>query len=346
MFLNLLLISCAVLSTVSAHSVPLRKRVVAQFINTQYAGTVGADKGNYLLVFDSGSPYILLASQECLGGACDCASTQKYVGQGNPNAKSITVTYFDTESATGKPTNASVTIANLTSPHQGIILVDEIGYALCTLTASGVVGLAPPTAATQPGFETVVDSFATEGLIANVFSVHHARYPDGEHFGELVLGGVNSKFVVGDFTSAKLQEPDSWKIKLDQVLIGDKNVADDNTLGFVDTSKAIILGPKAQVDEINEEIGCTPTTIGSTEYCELDCSQTSQLPEFTFVISGTNFNISAEYYIQRNGDLCYSGFMPSSLGYYMIGDFFIDHYYTVYNWEKKEMQFAIAREDA
>ncbi|KAJ9593257.1 hypothetical protein L9F63_015203 [Diploptera punctata] len=337
--LCLRLFLAVILAAATTHAdpvtVPLTKNLFHEFINTQYAGSVDIGSQSFLLVFDTSSPNVIIPSQQCIGGSCSCVSTDKYVGSKRGNGRPITVNYFDCSSATGNIITETLTIVSLNSSNQGIILADQIDMAICTLAASGVVGLAPPPAKHSSGLETVMANFADQDSIPNVFSVHHARYPDGEHFGELILGGSDTTYISGNFTSVPLADDSSWKFKLDQVLIGETNVADDNTLGFVDTSKAIIMGPDSQIDQINNEIGCTSRRIGDNNLCELSCDDTDNLPEFAFIISGKTFNISAEYYVQRNGDICYSGFMPNGQDYYMIGDFFIDNYYSEFNWDEK-----------
>ncbi|KAJ9593260.1 hypothetical protein L9F63_015206, partial [Diploptera punctata] len=42
------------------------------------------------------------------------------------------------------------------------------------------------------------------------------------------------------------------------------------------------------------------------------------------------------------GNLCYSGFQPTHENYYMIGDYFIDHYYCEFDLDAKRMGFAHA----
>lgn len=322
--------------------VPLYK-LVHLFINTQYAGITRIGNQDFLLVFDTTSCNIVVASQECVGGACVCPSLQRYF---SPNTKYITdgenqVNFFDTGKAIGRGIEAPVTIANLTSPNQGIILADELSQDVCILSADGVVGIAPPACLSPLKTKTVFENFFDEGLINETFSIHHARFEDGEHFGEIIFGGSDKRYYEGEFTYAPLIADDTWQFRLDGVKIGDKTVAPAGTPAIIDSSKAIIVGPKAYVNPINEAIGCVVERTTTRRICKLDCSKVSSLPDVTFVISGKNFNISSEYYIQQNGNLCYSGFQPCGHSdHFFIGDFFVDHYYSEFNYQKKAMGFA------
>nr|P54958.1 RecName: Full=Aspartic protease Bla g 2; AltName: Full=Allergen Bla g II; AltName: Allergen=Bla g 2; Flags: Precursor [Blattella germanica]AAA86744.1 aspartic protease precursor [Blattella germanica] len=322
--------------------VPLYK-LVHVFINTQYAGITKIGNQNFLTVFDSTSCNVVVASQECVGGACVCPNLQKYeklkpkyISDGN-----VQVKFFDTGSAVGRGIEDSLTISNLTTSQQDIVLADELSQEVCILSADVVVGIAAPGCPNALKGKTVLENFVEENLIAPVFSIHHARFQDGEHFGEIIFGGSDWKYVDGEFTYVPLVGDDSWKFRLDGVKIGDTTVAPAGTQAIIDTSKAIIVGPKAYVNPINEAIGCVVEKTTTRRICKLDCSKIPSLPDVTFVINGRNFNISSQYYIQQNGNLCYSGFQPCGHSdHFFIGDFFVDHYYSEFNWENKTMGFG------
>ncbi|PSN44593.1 Aspartic protease Bla g 2 [Blattella germanica] len=195
--------------------VPLYK-LVHVFINTQYAGITKIGNQNFLTVFDSTSCNVVVASQECVGGACVCPNLQKYeklkpkyISDGN-----VQVKFFDTGSAVGRGIEDSLTVRNFMS-------LSQIFY----------------------------------------------------------------------------------------VKIGDTTVAPAGTQAIIDTSKAIIVGPKAYVNPINEAIGCVVEKTTTRRICK--------------------------------GNLCYSGFQPCGHSdHFFIGDFFVDHYYSEFNWENKTMGFG------
>mgnify|MGYP003623211124 CR=1 FL=1 len=347
-FVFLLLAAASAISAQTGNQLPrvTLKKMVKVFINTQYAAKTKIDTREYLLVMDTSSCNTITASEECVGGSCVCPNVRRFHSHNfkllSPKAEEVT--FFDTGRAVGKAVEVPMSIDELTSPKQGVVVADELSQEVCILSADGVVGMAPPGCSNHFNLETVFGNFVKQGQIAPIFSVHHGRYPDGEHFGEVVFGGSDRKYMVGELTYVPLVENNSWKFKLDGVRIGDRSIAGGNTQALIDTSKSIIVGPEAQISNINKAIGCTPVQKSGLNICEIDCNKIESLPDLVFTIGGKNCNVSAEYYIQQNGKLCYSGLQPSNIDHYQIGDYFIDHYYIEFNWDKKMIGVVESRD--
>jgi hypothetical protein len=43
----------------------------------------------------------------------------------------------------------------------------------------------------------------------------------------------------------------------------------NNTRGFIDSSKSVIVGPTAEINKINEKLGCTNGLQGSANICKV-----------------------------------------------------------------------------
>jgi hypothetical protein len=50
------------------------------------------------------------------------------------------------------------------------------------------------------------------------------------------------------------------------VKVGDTEVA-ANVIGFIDTSKNVVIGPSTEINKINTQLGCRNQRQGSTEIC-------------------------------------------------------------------------------
>ncbi|PSN56278.1 Aspartic protease Bla g 2 [Blattella germanica] len=267
-FVFLLLAAASAISAQTGNQLPrvTLKKMVKVFINTQYAAKTKIDTREYLLVMDTSSCNTITASEECVGGSCVCPNVRRFHSHNfkllSPKAEEVT--FFDTGRAVGKAVEVPMSIDELTSPKQGVVVADELSQEVCILSADGVVGMAPPGCSNHFNLETVFGNFVKQGQIAPIFSVHHG------------------------------------------------SIAGGNTQALIDTSKSIIVGPEAQISNINKAIGCTPVQKSGLNICE--------------------------------GKLCYSGLQPSNIDHYQIGDYFIDHYYIEFNWDKKMIGVVESRD--
>jgi hypothetical protein len=339
----------AVFSVVFAQqTIPLRKRqVVSEYINTQYVGDLSIGDQDFEVVFDTSSYNLVVASDSCISQGCQCAEMVKYqTGSSTrlgPSDRVANVSILDTAYATGREAHDNVTIRTLTAPDQGFVLASDVSVDICILRADGVAGMGRPRSG-RAAFKlpTVFETFVDREEIDGVFSFHHARLPNGEHYGEITLGGVIGSYYTGLITYVPLLDRSTWNFRLDVVIVGSKPVL-ANVKGFIDTSKNVVVGPATLINKINNELGCKNKRQGSSEICEFNCDQTAELPSVTFVIGGRPFNISAEYHVQRDGDLCYSGFSPSKQAtVFELGDFIIDHITAIFDATNNRMGFAVS----
>ncbi|KDR23359.1 aspartic protease Bla g 2-like [Zootermopsis nevadensis] len=342
----------AVFCAVSANvTVPLkRKRIVNEYINTQYVGEIAVGQQTFEVVFDTSSYNLVLPCESCLSPACQCPGTAKYQKTSNtkcgPSNEVVSVPILDTGCAKGTQASDCLNISSLYAPEQGFVLATDISIEICILGADGVAGLGRPgsgkAAFNQP---TVFETFVNLHEIECVFTIHHARLPNGDHYGVITFGGVIESYYTGEFTCVPLVDDSTWNFKLDFLRVGNDDVITD-AIAFIDSSKNVVVGPTLEINKINEALGCTNTVISDINICQFDCSQLGLVPDVIFGIGEKNFNISAEYHVQQNGDVCYSGFSPcNETNVYHIGDFFIDHYLPKFDSGNKRMGFAISTEN-
>ncbi|OWM62872.1 hypothetical protein CDL15_Pgr020166 [Punica granatum] len=78
----------------------------------------------------------------------------------------------------------------------------------------------------------------------------------------------------------------------------------------------------------------------------IDCNKISDMPNITFTIGSTPFNLTPEQYILKTGDglatVCISGFMGFDLPLWILGDVFMRVYHTVFDYGNLELGFAEA----
>ena len=98
------------------------------------------------------------------------------------------------------------------------------------------------------------------------------------------------------------------------------------------------------INMINGQLGCI---ISGSECSWLHCPDYSTLPNLEFVLNGNSFVLSPEEYIMETGDACISALMGMDIAepvgpLWILGDKFIEKFYTVFDFENKQVGFAEA----
>ncbi|XP_069696623.1 aspartic protease Bla g 2-like [Periplaneta americana] len=328
--------------------VPLQKREpVEEYINTQYVGPVQLGNQYFLFIFDTSSYTTVVPSASCVSGGCNCVNVHKYYSNQPVSNNVASVKILGSGYASGSEAHDYIAISTLNATNQGFLLADDISTDVCALGADGVIALGRPKSG-RAAFDlpSVMENFADQDNIANSFSFHHGRYPDGQHRGVLVLGGTIPAYYTGEFTYVPFVDNESWNFKVDSVSVGNEVIATDK-LAFVDSSKYVITGPSKLITIINNILGCSNKVKGARTLCVFDCDKLDNVPSVTFTIGGVAHNISSTYHIQQNGDVCYSGFQDSDEGDDVIhlGDFFTDNYYGEFDADNNRMGIAKSVEE-
>lgn len=115
----------------------------------------------------------------------------------------------------------------------------------------------------------------------NVFSFYLSSKPVGNDTSSaLVLGGVNSKYYTGNFTTATFNAVQPllgyWAITVDKMMLNGA-VIDGTTgaIGVVDTGTSVICGPPKYMDAVIAQVNVSA-----------DCSNIASLPPISIYISG------------------------------------------------------------
>jgi saccharopepsin len=95
---------------------------------------------------------------------------------------------------------------------------------------------------------------------------------------------------------------------------------------------------------LNTQIGAKKSWNG--QYT-VDCSTVPSLPDFTFYFGGEAYPIKATDYILEVQGTCISSFTPLDINLpwgslWIVGDVFLRRYYTVYDYGKEAVGFALA----
>lgn len=161
--------------------------------------------------------------------------------------------------------------------------------------------------------------------------------------GELMLGGVDSKYYTGEFSYVPLSAPTYWEITLGDLTVnGQSYVGPTETKAIVDSGTSILTGPSSEVAKIAEAVGAKPFIEG--EYL-MACDYSA--PNLVFTLNNVEYTLTPEDYLIPDGDICLFGMMaldiPAPTGpLWILGDVFMRKYYTVFDTKNLRVGFALA----
>jgi len=321
--------------------------VINDYENSQYYGAIhlGTPEQKFNVIFDTGSADLWVASSKC-DDSCgrhakyDAAKSSSYVVNG---------TAFDIEYGSG-PVSGFESVDTL---NMGDLIVKNQIFAEVTNAAGlgaaykmgkfdGILGLAFPVLSVNK-VPTAFENVVSQGLVDQaLFSFYLGN--SAKDFGELLLGGINTKKYTGDITYVNLKAATYWELQLGAVNIAGKNyIAEGGVSAIVDSGTSILTGPSESVKEIATKLGAKEIIEG--EYM-LKCDY-ENLPNLDFVIDGKTYSLSPTDYLIPDGDLCLLGLMaldiPAPTGpLWILGDVFMRKYYTVWDVTNKRIGFALA----
>jgi len=327
------------------HDIPLSDYAEAQFYGPI---TIGTPPQNFKVVFDTGSSNLWVPSKKCTQLSCklhnkyDSSKSSTYKANG---------TAFEIEYGSGNisgiVSNDVVGLADLTVKNQDFAeVVKEDGMAFTFGKFDGILGLA---------FDTISVGHATpvwynlmaQGLVdEKVFSFWLARNSTGiMGGGQLTLGGVDKTLFKGDLQYVPLTHENYWQIKMDGVIFEYRNLCpDDGCKAIVDSGTSMITGPTELINKINGQLGCI---ISGSECSWLHCPDYSTLPDLEFKLNGVSYILTPQEYIMETGGACISALMGMDIQepvgpLWILGDRFMEKFYTVFDYENKRVGFAEA----
>ncbi|GFO36764.1 cathepsin d [Plakobranchus ocellatus] len=265
--------------------------------------------------------------------------------------KPFSMTYAS-NNITGSLSEDVVTLGNIVVPFQAFGEVVSVPDIFDRRYIDGVVGLGfrdiskgePPN---------VFDNMVSRGLVrAPVFSFYMDRMEAGGSTSRLTLGGVNPHLYTGDFTYVDLTAPNKWQFKIDRVQLfsGMEIFSESGCQAEVDSTCAMIIGPRMDVIPLNIKLGARPVSMpGPFEMFEFDCSSLDILPAVQFIINGQKLSLSSEDYVIKMNGRCLSGFatkkgmMRDGQLFWRLGNAFMRGFYTQFDKGNRRIGFAQAK---
>jgi len=328
---------------------------IKDYSDAQYYGpiTLGTPDQNFLVVFDTGSSNLWVPSEQCdwTDWACwnhnryDSSKSSTYIANGT----SFSIQY-GTGSMEGFLSTDVMSWGGVKIQRQTFAeATAEPGITFVAAQFDGILGMGFQSISVQnvvpPWYNIIAQGLVTQ----QAFSFYFANDPNAEVGGELILGGTDNKYYSGGFTYVPLVNQTYWEYKMDDFLVNGKSAGYcSGCRAIADTGTSLIVGPSTYINALNQQLGAI---VVKGEGIFLTCPDESKLPTITLVLGGKGFPLTPSQYILKvtsEGQTeCISGFagmdIPAPVGpLWIVGDTFMETYYTTFDFQNKQVGYATA----
>ncbi|XP_030077409.1 gastricsin [Microcaecilia unicolor] len=314
------------------------------YMDTYYFGeiSIGTPPQNFLVLFDTGSSNLWVASTYCQSQACtnhplfNPSQSSTYTS----NQVQFSMSY-GSGSVTGIFGYDTVTVQNLAITNQEFgLTTSETGSSFYYSKFDGIFGMAYP-AMSAGGATTVMQGMLQQNLLTYpIFSVYMSSQS-----GEVIFGGVDNNLYSGQINWAPVTQEVYWQIGIDEFAINGKATGwcSQGCQAIVDTGTSPLTVPQQYMGYLLQYLGAEQNQYG--EYL-VNCNNVQNLPTISFVINGVSFPLPPSAYILQNNGYCSVGveetYLPSQNGQplWILGDVFLRQYYSVFDMSNNRVGFA------
>lgn len=212
------------------------------------------------------------------------------------------------------------------------------------LAGAGLVGLAPSSQ--YSGSQLFVPSLYEQGAIKkNMF----AMYIDHNDQSKIQMGGYDLKKFAKPGSKLRwypITTPMFWQIELTEVTMGGKKIETSVEYMMADTGTSLNMLPDkdfyAIQDAFLSEMQCEVMANTLTS-CECTDEQHARVPDIDFKLNGDDkvYKIPRDEWFAKQGDQCVVKFMHGpAKRYWILGLNFFTNYYTVFDYENKQIGFV------
>uniref|UniRef100_A0A8C4RQW5 Pepsin A-like n=1 Tax=Erpetoichthys calabaricus TaxID=27687 RepID=A0A8C4RQW5_ERPCA len=286
--------------------------------------SIGTPPQFFKVVFDTGSSNLWVPSIYCKSFACSNHNTF------NPNASStyratsqtISVQY-GTGAMSGILGYDTVTVGSIVDTNQIFGLSkNEPGNFFHYVGYDGILGLAYPSISTS-GATPFFDNLMRKGLVSQkLFSFYLSRH--GRAGSVLTFGGLDPAYYNGSIQWIPLSSKTYWQITVQGQVVACVHGCE----AIVDTGTSMIIGDSNNINNILAWVGLHKDQNGKYS---VNCKNIGSMPDVTFVINRVEFALPASAYVLQTSSGCSSGFSPSNYQLWILGDVFLQEWYSIYD---------------
>ena len=195
------------------------------------------------------------------------------------------------------------------------------------------------------GIVPVFDNIINQHLLKkNIMSFYYSVNENTE--GEITLGYIDKSRFTGKLSYYPVIDKFYWTIKLDDIRLGSKSLGlckDEGCRAIVDTGTSLITGPTRDLTKLLKAI-----TV------ENDCRNFDTSDQLIFVFNGDEYKLDvADYILKKEAGgrhFCRAMMMPLDVPFphgpaWILGDVFMQKFYTVFNRDRNSVGFALANHD-
>ncbi|XP_073522850.1 gastricsin-like isoform X1 [Phyllobates terribilis] len=324
---------------------------LANYMDMSYYGeiSIGTPPQNFLVLFDTGSSNLWVASTYCQSQACtnhpNFNPSQSSTYSSNNQQFSL---QYGTGSLTGILGYDTVSIQNIAISQQEFGLSEtEPGTNFVYAQFDGILGLAYPSIA-EGGATTVMQEMIQQNLIDQpLFGFYLSGQESSQNGGEVAFGGVDQNYYSGQIYWTPVTSETYWQIGIQGFSINGQATGwcSQGCQGIVDTGTSLLTAPQGEFSSLMQSIGAQQDQNG--QYA-VSCDNIQSLPTISFTISGTSFPLPPSAYVLQSNGYCTIGIMPTYLPsqngqpLWILGDVFLRQYYSVYDLGNNQVGFASA----
>ena len=324
------------------------EKQLKNLFNIQIFATVyfGSNKQGFDLIFDSGSSWVWVEHSTC----DTCANPNKFksVESSSFHLKSVRKSslHYGKGHVIGNDAtdmvclNPESTLGNGCMNNYKFKVVTK-QEDLSGLGSSGIIGLSPSNFGS--GAQLFVPSLYKQGAIKkNMFSMFVNPVGDSK----IQIGGYDlKKYAQSDIHWNKITSPMFWSVDFSDAKVGDFVINTSTSQIMADTGTSLNMLPDDEYNQIfnhffRDQMECRrlPNTLHS---CQCSEEQHKALPDMSFMVNGVKYEIPRDQWVERANNQCIIKFMHGPhKDYWILGLNFFNNYYTVFDYENKQIGFA------
>jgi hypothetical protein len=321
------------------------KVTINDFDNAQFYGEVdiGTPAQKFNVVYDTGSANLWVPNKKFgLHPVYDHSKSSTY----KPNGTVFKIEY-GSGPVSGYQSNEMVNIGGL--------VVDNLDFAEVNVTKGlgvgydigkfdGILGLGWDAISVnhmEPAFHKLVDGAKLDSNVFAFYLQPQAGLLQGKS--ELLIGGIDKKHYSGEISYVPLSSETYWEVELQGATTSDGTSFSAVKKAVIDSGTSLLAGPKADVKALAKLVGATPFLKG--EYL-IPCN--SSAPSINFQLGGKTYTLDKNDYVIPDQTICLWGVVgidiPAPAGpLWILGDVFMRKYYSIFDWDNKQMGFALSR---
>lgn len=320
---------------------------IIDYEKVQYSGflAIGSDGELFNLIFDTGSSYIWVASDECenclayeITQVYDCDTSQSCTAL---PVELVEISY-GSGTLTGELVEDTVSLGGFHADMQNIILAVDM-QDFVEMDCDGIFGLGfEPT---SDGRTTFVNNLKLQGQITDrVFSFYLGGYPDSYN-PQFTLNGYDSRLIDPSDALVYCDVIDNtyWGVQMKSIKIGqDAYILSQNLEAIIDSGTSFICVNQQAFQFLFDYLNIYVECLNVDGY--ITCLEQDQTlyPNISINLCGNELVLSPEDYLYQSGDYFIVSFEAYDMGYVILGNIFMRKFYTVFNMEKNQIGFAKA----